>query len=105
MQKIPVSKATEGMVLAKAVTRDSGLVLMGEGTALTDTLLQKLHDLEIKNIFVKGKPLGSGDEKTLEQLYAELEERFSTVAENKLCSQIKAAVKKDITRRKQEEDI
>jgi len=106
MQKIPVDKAAKGMILAKPVVRENGVVLMGEGTELNDLLIEKLKDLDIKKIAVKGRPLDiGGGEKTLEQLYAELEERFSMVSSDKLCNQIKEFIKKDIKRRKAESEL
>ena len=107
MQKIPVDKAAKGMILAKPITRENGVVLMGEGTELNDLLIEKLKDLEIKKIAVKGRPLdiAGEEEKTLEQLHAELEERFSTVSSDKLCNQIKEIIKKDIKRRKEESEL
>lgn len=106
MQKIPTGKAQKGMVLAKPITRENGVVLMGEGTELNELLIEKLQDLDIKTILVKGRPLDFGEgEITLEQFETELEERFSTVASDKLCIQIKEIVKKDFIRRREEMDI
>lgn len=106
MQKIPVSKAIKGMVLAKPVLRDTGVVLMGENTELNEMLIEKLQDLDIKNIVVKGRPLDTGgEEKTLDQLHAELDERFSMISSDKLAMQIKEVIKKDLTRRKEEEAL
>lgn len=106
MQKIPVSKATEGMVLAKPVLRESGVVLMGENTELNEMLIEKLQDLDINHIVVKGRPLDTGgEEKTLDQIYAELDERFSMISSDKLAAQIKEIIKKDLARRKEEEAL
>lgn len=106
MQKIPIEKAEKGMVLAKPVARENGVVLMGEGTELNALIIEKLKDLDIKKIAVKGRPLDiGGEEKTLEQLYEELEERFSTVASDKLCSQVKEIIKKNIKCRKEESEL
>jgi len=105
MQRIPISKAAPGMVLAKPVTRENGVVLMGEGTELNSMLIEKLGDLDIKKIAVKGRPLETGDEKTVEQLMGELDERFSSVAEDKLCNRIKEIIQKDIKLRREEEDL
>ncbi len=106
MQKIPVAKAASGMVLAKPVARDNGVVLMGEGTELNEQLIEKLHDLEVQKIAVKGRPLDlGGEDKSLEQLLAELDERFSTNENDKFCLQIKELIKKSITRRKEEEEL
>ncbi len=105
MQKVPIERAAEGMVLAKPVERENGVVLMGEGTELDSILIEKLKDLDIKKITVKGRPLSTGDEKTLEQLYLELDERFSTVSSDKLCNQVKKIIRKDIKSRKEESDL
>jgi hypothetical protein len=106
MQKIPLSKAQPGMVLAKPVARDTGVVLMGEGTELNDALIEKLHDLDIQKIVVKGRPLETGgDEKSVEQLCEEIEERFSTVSSDRLCSQIKDLIIQDMKRRREEDDL
>ncbi|MCP4714531.1 MAG: hypothetical protein GY868_05385 [Deltaproteobacteria bacterium] len=107
MQKIPVSKAAKGMVLAKPIARDNGVVLMGEGTELTDQIIGKLRDFDIKKITVKGRPVGTGleEEKTLEQLYAEIDERFKTVADDTFCTKIKALIKKETKRCKEENDL
>ncbi len=101
MQKIPVEKATAGMVLAKPLTRKDGVTLMGEGTVLTEQLINRLTDMDIAKLFVKGRPLsieGEGD-KTLEQRYQEVENRFSLVKDDNLSSQIKEIIRADIKQR------
>jgi len=105
MQKIPVEKALKGMVLAKPVARENGVVLMGEGTELSESLIGKLKDLEIQSITVKGRPFSTGEEKTLQQIYDELESRFTTVADDKLCIQIKDMVKQCLKRRQEESEL
>ena len=101
MQKIPLDMATDGMVLAKPVERENGVVLMGEGTELTEGLIEKLKALDIKAITVKGRPVDTGiEEKPLEQLYSELDNRFSLVSSDKLCNQIKELIKNDIKMRR-----
>ena len=105
MQKIPIDKAAEGMVLAKPIERENGVILMGEGTELNEQLIERLRDIDIQKITVKGRPLGGEDEKPIETLYAELEERFSLVSSDKLCLQIKDIIKKDIKRRREEADL
>ena len=71
MQKIPIDKAAEGMVLAKPIERENGVVLMGEGTELNEQIIERLKGLDIQKITVKGRPLGGEDEKPVEVLYAE----------------------------------
>ncbi len=105
MQKIPLDKAEAGMILAKPIARENGVVLMGEGTELNEQLIERLQNLDIQKVTVKGRPLGGDDEKPVETLYAELEERFSIVSSDKLCTQIKDIIKKDIKRRREEAEL
>ena len=102
MQKIPLGKAAEGMILAKPIVRGNGVVLVGEGTELNKQLIGRLKAFDIKKVTVKGRPLGTEDEKSMESLIAELEERFTPVSSDSLCVQIMDIIKKDIKRRCEE---
>ena len=103
MQRIPLEKAKPGMVVAKPVANDSGVVLIGAGTELSEAAIERLNSLEIAYVIVKGRPLDTGTpEKPLEQLYAELDERFTLVANDKLCMQIKNLIKNDLKLRREE---
>jgi len=57
MQKIPLSLAQPDMVLEKPITRENGMILVGQGTALTDALIERLTNMEIQFIVVEGHPL------------------------------------------------
>lgn len=57
MQKIPVRLAKPGMILAKPLLRDNGLVLVGEGTEISESLLSRIVSLNIETVVVKGTPL------------------------------------------------
>lgn len=57
MQRIPIKFASAGMGLAKPVARDDGMVLAGEGTVLTDSIIERLKNAEIPSLVVKGRPL------------------------------------------------
>lgn len=48
------------MVLAQAVCRPDGPVLVGEGVALTDALIDRIHAAGIGTVWVEGNPLGAG---------------------------------------------
>ncbi len=61
MQKIPLSLAEPDMVLEKPITRDNGMILVGQGTVLTEALLGRLKTMEIPFIVVQGHPLDLGD--------------------------------------------
>lgn len=57
MQKIPIQRAAPDMILAKAVTRENGMVLVAAGTALTAQLLSRLENMGVEDIVVEGNPL------------------------------------------------
>ena len=57
MQRIPIKFASAGMSLAKPITRDDGMVLAGENTVLTDSIIERLKNSEIPSVVVKGRPL------------------------------------------------
>lgn len=61
MQKIPLNLAKPGMILAKPLLRDNGLVLVAENTKLSETLLQRLERMDIQTITVQGHPVDLGD--------------------------------------------
>ncbi|GAB6888815.1 hypothetical protein JCM13304A_23140 [Desulfothermus okinawensis JCM 13304] len=61
MQKIPLDKAKTGMVLAKPVLKENGMVLIAQGTELTENHFSILKKQGIKFIVVKGTPLDLGE--------------------------------------------
>lgn len=59
MQRIALTRAKAGMVLAQAVYRPDGLMLMGEGIILTDALIERIRQVGVGTVFVEGNPLGA----------------------------------------------
>lgn len=57
MQRIPMKFASAGMVLHKPIAREDGMVLAGEGTVLTDSIIDRLKNAEIPSMVVKGRPV------------------------------------------------
>lgn len=57
MQKIPLNQASPGMVLEKPVLRDNGLVLVAQGTEISDTLLFRLENMGVESVTVEGHPV------------------------------------------------
>lgn len=45
------------MVLAKPLLRDNGLVLVADGTELSDALIGRLENMGVETLVVKGTPL------------------------------------------------
>lgn len=57
MQRIPIKFASAGMSLAKPIAREDGMVMAGDGTVLTDSIIDRLKSAEIPSVVVKGRPL------------------------------------------------
>ncbi|WP_029893343.1 hypothetical protein, partial [Desulfohalovibrio reitneri] len=60
MQKIPLNLAKPGMKLGKPVLRDNNLVVVAQGTELSDSLLMRLENMGIERITVEGNPVDMG---------------------------------------------
>lgn len=57
MQRIPVKLARPGMVLAKSVLREGGMVLLAEGTELSEAAVSRLPGMGVDSIVVQGHPV------------------------------------------------
>jgi len=93
MQKVPIKLARPGMVLARTVCNDTGMVLCGEGTELTDTIIERLKHMNVTHLVLAGRPVDMGDAKTAEQKLAELEERFVNVRGNPIMERVLEAAR------------
>lgn len=92
MQKVPIELVKPGMVLAKPVTSDAGMALCGEGTELTESIIERLKQKNISHLTLKGHPVDLGGEsKTKEQKIEELTQRFSRVQDDPLMQKILSA--------------
>jgi len=54
MPKIPIDKLEPNMKLSKPVINKDGIVLLGEGTELTEAVIEKLKRLDVFTVDVKG---------------------------------------------------
>lgn len=62
MQKIPLSLAKPGMLLAEPVCKTSGLTIVGQGCELTEPLLAKLRDMGVDSLVIeKTELMAPGD--------------------------------------------
>ncbi|HVN71012.1 MAG TPA: hypothetical protein VMU10_03220 [Desulfomonilia bacterium] len=96
MQKVPIEIVKPGMVLARTVTSDAGMVLCGEGTELTDVIIERLKQKNVSHVTLKGHPVDFGDSKTTEQKIGELKERFLQVKGDPLMEKILEATERAI---------
>jgi hypothetical protein len=90
MQRVPIEDLKPGMVVAKAITNESGMVLLSEGTSLTDSLITRLGRMDLTHISIEG---ASSSDKSKEQLLGELEQRFSRTGKEKYMDILKAVIK------------
>ncbi len=93
MPKMPVSKLEPGMKLAKPVTAKNGMVMLGEGTELTDKWIERIQDMDITNIFVEGPPVQTVSRG---EALDSLNERFARVDGKPYMNVIKKIIKAHI---------
>ncbi|MBI5097900.1 MAG: hypothetical protein HZB30_01505 [Nitrospirae bacterium] len=92
MQKIPLSLAKPGMVLAKEVRKEDDDVsppICGKGIALTESLLSRLEKMGIQAVAVEGHPVKMEGDESLDELLKALDKRFSKVMDDPLMIKLK----------------
>ncbi len=93
MPKIPPSKLVAGMKLAKPVLAKNGMVMLGEGTELSESWIERIQDMDLQSIFVEGPPIQTVPK---EDALANLEARFAMVEGKPFMNNIKKLVKEHI---------
>jgi len=93
MPKIPVAKLEPGMKLAKPVLAKSGMVMLGEGTELSETWIERIQDMEITTVFVEGPPIQTIPK---EEALTNLNARFAKVEGKPYMNLIKKIVREHI---------
>jgi hypothetical protein len=87
MQKIPLMRATAGMVLARDIYRNDssiGMPICGKHTVLSDTLIARLDTMDVQAVYVEGHPVWEDGDLSLEDMVAELDRRFEKVSTDPL---------------------
>ena len=87
MQKIPMTLAKAGMILARDVFRSepaSGIPICGRGTELTEPLIARLGNLNIQSMYVEGHPVWEEGDRGLDDILRELDSRFEKVRQDPL---------------------
>ena len=93
-QRIPISFARPGMIVAAEVCDEQGRTLCGPGTELSGELLEKFSKLGVKFITVEGHPVDFPWEKPLEKDLLLLEARFAKVAGDKRLLMLKEVIRR-----------
>jgi hypothetical protein len=92
MQKIPMALVLPGMILAQDIKNEDnpdGPPLCGKGVHLTDSLIARLHRMDIQSITVEGHPARVEGEQSLEEELAVLDKRFKKVIDDPLMKKLK----------------
>ena len=95
MQWLPLDLLEPGMVVARNVVNDKGMVLVGKNAELTAGTIERLRNQRTKKVAVQGAPVQLAEylPKTLERRLADLEIGFSLVADNPLMQKFRVLVK------------
>ncbi len=105
MQRVPLNLVKPGMVLAKPIMNEQGMPLCGEGTELSDVLIERLKRMNITTVALKGHPVDLGDDvKTREEQVAEMKARFGHVAGDPLMERIMNSIEAAILAEDGEEE-
>ena len=93
MPRITLDKLKPGMKLAKPVTNQNGLVMLAEDTDLTAALIEKISDLDIAGVYIKGM---TQPDMPKEEMLANLDQRFKHVENEPYMDVIKQVLKEHI---------
>ncbi len=93
MAKVPLAKLVPGMVLSKPVLNRNGLVMLGEGTELTQALIDKILQMDTAGVDIKGYSQPSVPQ---EEMLARLDGRFKNVIDEPYMSEIKELMREHI---------
>lgn len=79
-KRISITSAQEGMVLARTVMNHQGMALCAEGTPLTADLIERLVQMEVTGVWIRGEEKISYQEYL--DLKAGMEKRFSSAGDS-----------------------
>jgi hypothetical protein len=94
MIKIEPDKLLPGMRLAKPILNRAGIVLLSEGTQLTENWIRRIQDMDLGEVvFIEGK---AEMDVPLDEMIAALEKRFQISKGNPSMELIKRAAERHI---------
>ena len=98
-QRILVTQAAPGMVIARPVVQPDRMVLVGEGAVLTQVMITQMLKRGIKRIVVRGQPVQRSASGDFDARLARLAERFSRVEKDPLMAALRDIVASNMARR------
>ena len=99
VQRILVTQASAGMVLARPVVLPDRMVLVGEGAELNDQMISQLMTRGIKRIIVRGTPIPGPGRAKWEDRIRQLDERFERVRRYPFMSAVRDIVARVMAKR------
>lgn len=95
-QRILLTQAESGLVLAEPVVSIKKAVLCGAGTALSDELIHRLMLLGIKRVVVFGQQAPMRDAPSVDDREVMLDQRFSRCGNQALMNNLREAIRRRI---------
>ena len=110
MQKLSPKHWQPGMVLAKPVENDKGMVLAASGTEISDRMIEMFQQRNVEAVVVQGHPVEiEGKElKSLPERLDDLENRFSNLTSDPYMMRVKGMFERslrELARREEEERL
>jgi hypothetical protein len=93
MPKVPVDKLEPGMKLSRPLIAKGGMVLLGEGTELTEKWIDRIQEMDVDGIFIDGP---SEQSEPKDESLAKLDARFRSVEREPYMGRLKQVVRKHI---------
>jgi hypothetical protein len=93
LPRVMVDKLEPGTKLAKPVTNQNGVVILGEDTELTEALIEKLQVMNIPSVYVQGLSRPAAPK---EEMLAQLDKRFSAVEKEPHMDMLKRLIREHI---------
>ncbi len=93
MPKVTVNNLKPGMKLSKPVVNEAGMILLGEGTEITDVLIERLQNMNVSSVFVEG---ASKPQKPKEEVMAEIDARFKKTENEPHMGMLKRLIKEHV---------
>jgi hypothetical protein len=73
LPRLPLDKIQLGMQLSRHAVNNSGVLLLERGTVITDEIIGKLRNAEVRHLFVAD----NSDDERLDEMLSALEKRFA----------------------------
>jgi hypothetical protein len=98
-QRILVTQAGPGMILARPVVLPDKMVLVGSGATLSDEMIARLMKRGIKRIHVRGNPIPSPGHDDWQERLKRLYDRFERVQHIPFMAALRQVVEREMARR------